>query len=260
MRVMSWNLNARRERLPDQVDAVRAVAPDVAAFQEVTDRSWQALRPLLAGAGLVHGLTGAGQAGEQARPAYKRWVAVVSRWPLVPCEPCPEAYELVVCATVLRPDAPFDLIAVHVPTRANGVLEKTEVQEEIVRRLAQSDGRPLVLCGDFNSPKAETEAGEIVAFVGPRGGRALAAELALLQEPPARGMADVFRATNGYQPTDCSWHWKNRGKAGGYRLDHVFASTSLAPSACWYAHELREQGLSDHAPIVADFAPPQQAS
>ena len=66
-------------------------------------------------------------------------------------------------------------------------------------------------------------------------------------------MVDAFRGANGYDISEASWYWKNRGRTGGYRLDHVFVSNHLRPVACWYEHDLRLGGLSDHSPIVADL-------
>jgi exonuclease III len=252
MRVMSWNLNARRKCVPLQAEAICRLQPDVACFQEATIDSWEDLVPMLREAGLVHALSGPETLAGGSVSSINRWVAVASRWPLEPQEACFPVPELVVCARVLRPSAPVDLVAVHVPTRSRDAWLKVEVQEAIAARLGASD-LPQVLCGDFNSPRAETESGEVVAFIGPRGGRALAAELALVVGPATHGMVDVYRAVNGWRADDRSWFWKRYGETGGYRLDHIFASASLEPEACWYAHELRLSGLSDHSPIIADF-------
>ncbi len=40
----------------------------------------------------------------------------------------------------------------------------------------------------------------------------------------------------------------------GRRYDHIFASRKLAETSCHYEHPWREQGLSDHSAIEADFA------
>ena len=67
-------------------------------------------------------------------------------------------------------------------------------------------------------------------------------------------LADVFRALNGYSATDASWVARRGEKRWGRRYDHIFASRRLAASACRYLHDWREQGLSDHSAIEADFA------
>jgi exonuclease III len=39
VRLITWNLNARRRQLPDQLAALAARAPDIVALQEVTASS-----------------------------------------------------------------------------------------------------------------------------------------------------------------------------------------------------------------------------
>ncbi|ELZ26877.1 endonuclease/exonuclease/phosphatase [Halosimplex carlsbadense 2-9-1] len=57
---------------------------------------------------------------------------------------------------------------------------------------------------------------------------------------------DVFRQQHGYgdlEVADTSWQSK--------RFDHLFASTELPATQCYYDHSGFER--SDHAPIIADF-------
>jgi exonuclease III len=111
----------------------------------------------------------------------------------------------------------------------------------------------VVLCGDFNAPRDELLDGTVVSFTRPSNARGLEAELGLtVARLGASGFTDAFRATNGYEARDASWYWKNRGRTGGFRLDHILVSRGLHSIACWYEHGLREAGISDHAPVVAD--------
>ena len=66
-------------------------------------------------------------------------------------------------------------------------------------------------------------------------------------------LADVFRTLNGYEAEESSRYWRGRGRRIGRRFDHIFASVALQARECRYEHQLRETGLSDHSPIVADF-------
>ena len=38
---------------------------------------------------------------------------------------------------------------------------------------------------------------------------------------------------------------------GGYRLDHLIVSAEVTVPVCGYLHEWRDEGLSDHSPLVA---------
>jgi exonuclease III len=68
------------------------------------------------------------------------------------------------------------------------------------------------------------------------------------------GYADVFRSLNGYRSREPSWTWRRRaGHSGGWRLDHIFASSELRPRECRYHHDWRDDGLSDHSALEADL-------
>ena len=62
------------------------------------------------------------------------------------------------------------------------------------------------------------------------------------------GFRDAFRALHGYGKREISWGWQRW--EGGYRIDHLLAS-GLAIEECRYEHSWREQGLSDHSPLIA---------
>lgn len=254
LRFVSWNVNARRDSA-GQAGAIAALQPDVVALQEVTPAAVDRFRDAFAAHGVTYFLVGtelATRAGQSQVAA--RAVLLASRWPLRPCEPAVvPRRELVVCATAETAAGPIEVVAAHIPTSTNGKLQKLETQEGVASRVRNCSA-PGVLLGDFNAPKEELPDGTVVPFTARGDIRACAAELGLTG--PALGdcgFVDVFRAANGYAADDRSWYWKNRGRTGGFRLDHVFASDDFRPVACWYEHELRKRGLSDHAPIVADL-------
>jgi endonuclease/exonuclease/phosphatase family metal-dependent hydrolase len=247
-------VNARRD-CAAQVAAIAAFEPDVVALQEVTLGSDKRFPEPFARAGLPHYVSGAAlAAGSGATTIAKRFSALASRHPLdlepVPALPRPE---LAICARVHTPAGPVRVLGVHIPTWSNGAEAKMQTQEEVCAYLATCEG-PTVLCGDFNSPKEELDDGTIVVFMRPKDVRGTAAELGMLTAGLADGpLVDAFRAVNGWAAADGSWFWKNRGKTGGFRLDHIFASRHLHPLECWYGHSLRLGGMSDHSPIVAEF-------
>jgi exonuclease III len=254
LRVLSWNVNARRG-CEAQVAAMAAWRPDVVALQEVTAGSDGRFRECLASAGLRHYVSGAAlSAGDGATTIAKRYSALASRDPFE-IEPIPglPRRELAICAVVRGRGGDVRVLGVHIPTWANGAEAKMQTQEAVCAHLATCEG-PTVLCGDFNSPKEEREDGTIVVFMRPKDVRGSAAEMGLLTARLRSGpLVDAFRAVNGWAASDGSWFWKNRGRTGGFRLDHIFASEHLRPTACWYVHGVRLGGMSDHSPIVADF-------
>ncbi|OAI44442.1 hypothetical protein AYO38_09675 [bacterium SCGC AG-212-C10] len=253
MRILSWNLNVRRD-CAGQVAALAALAPDVVALQEVTRRSESALRPLLSDSGLTHFASGLDSAPALSPPVLDRFVIVASRWPIevVPVKGLP-APQVGVHVRVSSIAFPLEVLGVHVPTVTRGPL-KTETQEGIAAHLALHRDHAIVACGDFNSPKLESPEGVVEPFELRSHVRERAAELSLMTGLRELGFADCFRAIHGYGVDAPSWFWKNRGRTGGFRLDHIFASASLKTTACWYEHGFRDR-LSDRAAVVADVRP-----
>ena len=250
MRVATWNLNVRKNTAA-QVQAVLKAGADVAAFQEVSVRTWPGLQQALAQAGLIHVTTGCGEAGEPG--TLDRFVVVASRWPLRECSqasiPAPEC---VVAAVVDAPGGEFDFVNAHIPTIARGQPLKLATQEGVAARLRQAATRPTIFCGDLNSPIGETPEGEPIPFSAKRDLRGRAAELSILSGLAEHGMYDAYRRLNGAAADDRSWWWKNRGRTGGFRLDHIFVSREFEVTACSYDHSVRAERLSDHSLMVAD--------
>jgi exodeoxyribonuclease III len=71
------------------------------------------------------------------------------------------------------------------------------------------------------------------------------------------GLLDAFRRLH---PEAREYSWVGR-TGDGYRYDHAFCSTALAPHllACDYLHEPRATGLSDHSGLTVRLAlqPPE---
>jgi endonuclease/exonuclease/phosphatase family metal-dependent hydrolase len=249
--VLSWNVAKRRD-CSAQVSAIARLTPDVVVLQEVNARTWPRHKELLADTGLVYATSAVELASPLDRTrSLSSFVAVASRWPL--CASAPAAVpapEAIACVTVQSPASSIDFIGVHIPTvgRADVAL-KVETQEGLLRRIADLRA-PTLLCGDFNSPKAEGTDGAVTAFA--RRPRELRAELALIGRQNACGMIDLFRQRHGYGVDGCSWAWRNRGRTGGFRLDHIFADRRLSATECAYIHDWRLRGLSDHSAIYAD--------
>lgn len=131
---------------------------------------------------------------------------------------------------------------------------KVETFEGIYERLCQDTEYPRILCGDFNSPQTELPNGTTIPF-GTNNKRWPEAELSVIIGLGKHDLRDVYRLLHGFDEQETSWVIRNRGKEYGRRFDHVFASRHLNAIACTYLHTLREQGLSDHAPIEACFEP-----
>jgi exonuclease III len=263
VRLISWNVNGRYgSALPRQVAAVRGRDADVVALQEVRAESVHVWRDGLKDAGLEHVLDSSGLmavpslSGREYRRIYFNVVA--SRWPLRRLSALglefPERY---LAAVVDRTGAEFEVHVAHLPPGSTRGLVKIEMFETLYTRLAAPSERPRILCGDFNTPRAEREDGTVEFWGASRPAhteRWDKAERSVVLGLDEHDLPDVFRALNGYTATDASWVARRHDKSWGRRYDHIFASRRLTPTACRYVHLWREQGLSDHSAIEADFA------
>ena len=256
MRLITWNVNRRVERLAAQAAALAGRAPDVVALQEVTARSWPLWRAALATIGLPHAACSLDGADPRRVPATRRRTGVViaARTPPAPAEPLAVPWpETALAASV-------DGVAVHtahVPNAANGWV-KPDTLAALRAGLAAGSG-PRVLCGDLNTPRRESPDGAVISFARDsrgrlrpeRGTRWDDAELGVVPGLREIGFADAFRAVHGYASREPSWVWSH---GGGWRLDHVFAA-GLEVVAAAYHHGWRDAGLSDHSALEADLRP-----
>jgi exonuclease III len=155
---------------------------------------------------------------------------------------------------------PVEIHCLHVPNAANGwvkahTLRAVRVGLDVAAPVAR------VVCGDLNTPRRELDNGEVVSFARDSRGRLRPergtdwdeAELGVVPGLRELGYRDAYRSLHGYQSREPSWTWQRiSGHAGGWRLDHLFTSAELEPSACGYHHSWRDEGLSDHSALEAD--------
>ena len=266
VRIVSWNVARRSSRLAEQAAALSEREPDVVALQEVTDRTLPLWRAALATIGLAHVRASLDGADPARAPEARRRTGVLlsSRAPLADASaalpvPWPETAIAAVASSPATGSVEFH--CVHVPNAANGWV-KVRTLEAIRGGLAGAPQGPRVLCGDFNTPRRELPDGEVISFARDsrrrlrpeRGTEWDDAELGVVPRLRELGYRDAFRALHGYAKREPSWTWRRiAGHDGGWRLDHLFASDELCPTAATYHHAWRDQGLSDHAALEVDL-------
>jgi exodeoxyribonuclease-3 len=264
IRLITWNVARRTERLVEQATAIAAREPDIVGLQEVTRRTsslWVRAFELM-GLGYVR----VSAVGREPRGVGSRGRTVVMIGSRVALEDVPQPLP------VPRPESALSLLAqthsgplevhcVHVPNAANGWV-KVETLQAVRRGLERPGRAPRVLCGDLNTPRRELPDGTTISFARDSRGRLRpdrgpewdAAELGVVPGLRDLGYRDAFRSRHGYETRSPSWTWKTiAGHDGGWRLDHTFLSAHLLPLACQYHHAWREQGLSDHSALETDL-------
>jgi exonuclease III len=249
--LVSWNVAGRKTRLPEQVERVLALEPDVVCLQEVTPVTAQPWVERLAEGGLVAALAPLPAARVGSRPLA---VLTAARTPLElrPVADAPWS-ERVLAARA----GPLEVVNVHSPVSPKPELAKVRTHEAVFEHLRSGTG-PRVLVGDLNTPRKEHADGSVWTFARDqygrlrpdRGERWDAAESSLIRGLEPEGFRDAFRELHGFEAKEPTWEWPRWG--GGYRLDHLIASAEVEVAECAYRHDWRrDDRLSDHSALVA---------
>ncbi|TFH33571.1 MAG: endonuclease/exonuclease/phosphatase family protein [Anaerolineales bacterium] len=270
MKVLSWNVAYRVRKQKLQLDAVLSRNADVIGLQEVTAKTY----PLWA--------EGLGEAGypylastfdkplnpSDLKGPRRSGLLIASKWPLKPMHSSGAKLrwpERLLSAVVAHPNTKFEFHVAHIPPGSSHNWLKIETFNGIYSRLAKMSHMPRILCGDFNSPQAEFENGEVVTW-----GQSIRnenevrlseryvpwdeGERSVLQGLAKYDLPDIFRLINGYARQDFSWVVRRQGKiVSRRRFDHIFAAIELNPVFCEYVHAFRDDSLSDHSAIEAKF-------
>lgn len=266
MRIVTWNVARRHSRLAEQAAALAHRKPDVVALQEITARTLPLWRAAFATLGLSHVWASLDSAEQTREPATRRRTGVLlasrRRWSTAAAGLAVPWSETATSAATTAADAgKVEIVCVHVPNAANGWV-KVETLQAIRSGLAGAPRGPRVLCGDLNTPRRELPDGEVLSFARDSRGRLRpdrgpewdAAELGVVPGLRDLGYQDAFRALHGYAHREPSWTWQRvAGHSGGWRLDHLFASEALRPTAARYHHDWRDEGLSDHSALEVDL-------
>jgi endonuclease/exonuclease/phosphatase family metal-dependent hydrolase len=256
--LVCWNVAGRLRRQALQAERVTALAPDIVCLQEVIARAVGPWTEHLTGAGLGDvRVAELPAAGGRDRPLL---TLVASRWDqeqvAVGGAPWPER----VLATRL---AGLEVVNVHSPVSPKPRWAKVLTHEAVHAHLSAGRG-PRLVCGDLNTPRREHPDGKVWTFARDRYGRLRAdrgerwdaAELALIKGLEDCGFRDAFRSLHGLEQREPSWVWQRWG--GGYRLDHLIVSSEVEVPVCGYLHQWRDEGLSDHSPLVAHIRWPNK--
>jgi exodeoxyribonuclease III len=256
VRLVTWNVNSLKVRLPRVLEFLDTHAPDVLCLQET--KSEDAAFPLLE-------LQAAGY--EAVHHSGGRWagVAVLARAELgieeagrgLAGEPGPEEArwvearvgDLLVISTYV-----INGREVGSPFFADK-LRFLEAAAERVERLRE-EGENVALAGDFNVTRDDRDVYDPVAFQGDT--HVTPQERAALEAILDRGaLTDAYRALHDDQ--HFTWWDYRQGhfhRGLGLRIDYVLLSEALAArlAACHIERDFRKGTKpSDHAPLVADL-------
>ncbi|CAA6603801.1 Endonuclease/exonuclease/phosphatase (modular protein) [Rhodospirillaceae bacterium LM-1] len=130
----------------------------------------------------------------------------------------------------------ISLVGVYMPNNN----AKTPYWEAVVGAAKDRADKPCMFVGDFNTGKHYIDEPSATLVSAP-----------FMDRMEAVGFADLWRGRN---PDGKEFTWiSNAGN--GFRLDHAFASPSLAERVVdvFYSHAERLDGISDHSALIVDI-------
>lgn len=258
MRLVTWNVNSLRQRLPRVLEFVAEHAPDVLCLQETKSEAAAFPHNELAAAGY-----------RAADHSGGRWagVAILARAEAppedaargLPGEPAQDE-----CRWVEATVGGVRVVSTYVP---NGRVVDSEwyaqklaflaAVAERVREL-RAAGVPLVVAGDMNVAPADVDVYDPAAFAGST--HVTPAERAALQSMADAGpLEDAFRRLHPGEQQFTWWDYRagHFHKGLGLRIDHVLVSEELAARVTRAGIERpyrKGPRPSDHAPLVVEWA------
>jgi exodeoxyribonuclease-3 len=258
MRVITWNVNSLKVRLPRVLELLEAAAPDVLLLQETK---------VEADAFPVDELAAAGYAA--AHHSAGRWagVAILAREGLaiadvvegLPGEQRPEEARWIE-ATVGGVRCASAYVTNGREVDSPWYAEKLAffaAMEARVAALHEDGSGPVVLGGDLNVTRDDRDVYDPAAFVG--GTHVSPAERTALEDILASGgLVDAYRHVHPDEPQFTWWDYRqghfHRGL--GLRIDFVLVSEALAGGleSCGILRDFRKGTKpSDHAPLVVEL-------
>jgi exodeoxyribonuclease-3 len=256
VRVVTWNVNSVKQRLPRLLPWLDERRPDVVCLQEtkLADDAFQDL--------LRDELTNRGYEVAVHGEATWNGVAILSRVGLEdvspgladgPGFPHPEARAVAATCGEIR------VLSVYVPNGREPGSEHYEYKLAwlaALRDAVAAGPEATLVCGDVNIAPTDEDVFDPEAYAGQT--HVTAPERAALAELQALGLRDVVR--DRWPGDRVFTYWDYRAgmfhRDLGMRIDLILASAPVAGRvrAAWVDRQARKgKGPSDHAPVIVDL-------
>ncbi len=251
MKIVTWNVNSLRVRLPHLAEMIAEHAPDVICLQEI--KVEDALFPLEAIAALGYQATFAGQKSYNG-------VATLSRLPQaeVVCDLSPDDPERRLLASTVDG---IRVVNVYVPNGQSPDSDKYVYKLKWLARLRDylknelQTYPELIVLGDFNIAPTDADVYDPIAWAG----QVLCTdkERDALKEILALGFVDTFRMFETREGRYSWWDYRTRAfeRDRGLRIDLILASNALSQrvKSCVIDKSVRGfERPSDHTIVVMD--------
>ena len=226
LKILSWNIRqgggTRIKRIFDAIISVKAHIVVLSEFRN--NRSGLKLRMDLAASRFMHQVVG-------NAPTNTNSVGIFSSLPFDAYH-CPSA-DPIYYHNLLKAKFPaFALYGAYMPHK-----KKHTLFNHVLKEL---NGTPAILCGDLNTGKN---------YIDQKGDSFWYTDK--LEEMEERNYVDAFRLCKK-AVKEFSWY---SHQGNGYRYDHTYIHQDLVPVVkdCYYIHQWREDGLSDHSAMVLEI-------
>jgi exodeoxyribonuclease-3 len=255
VRIVTWNVNSLRARLPRVLEFLAQHVPDLALLQEtkVTPDTFPTDELAEAGYHATHNSAG-------------QWsgVAILARHDLELSDPVlglagdPVPGEARWCEATVKD---IRLASAYVP---NGrTLDSPEYPRKLAfleamsARARELGPQRLIIAGDMNIAPADADVYDPAAFAG--GTHVSEPERSRLQALEAVGLSDAYRALHPDEVQFTWWDYRagHFHKGLGLRIDLLLVGAELAPRirSCGIERDYRKGSKpSDHAPLLLELA------
>jgi exodeoxyribonuclease-3 len=256
MRVVTWNVNSVKQRLPRLLPWLDQRQPDVLCLQE-TKLADDAFTALLGDELSQRGY----EVALHGEPAWNG-VAILSKAGLedvVPGLPGGPGFPHQEARAVAATCGGIRIVSVYVPNGRTPDSEHYRYKLEWLAALRQTvaaAGAATIVCGDVNIAPADEDVFDPDAYIGQT--HVTPPERAALKELQDVGLHDVVRDRWPDERVFTYWDYR----AGmfhqdlGMRIDLVLAGAPVADrvKAAWVDRQARKgKGPSDHAPVIVDL-------
>jgi exodeoxyribonuclease-3 len=256
MRLVTWNVNSLKARLPRVEEWLAEVRPDVVCLQEtkLTDAAFPALAFEALGYRSAH--HGQGQWNGVAILSKVGLDDVVANF-ADGVTPDPEARIITATCGGVR------VSSVYVPNGRALDHDHYRYKLDWLGRLREhldrdtSPDQPVVVAGDFNIAPDDRDVHDPAALVGAT--HVSEPERARLAELESWGLVDSFRHLHDGAGLYSWWDYRNGDfhQGRGMRIDLVLVSRPLVDRITWCVvdrNARKGKQPSDHAPVVLDLA------
>lgn len=255
MKIATWNVNSLSVRLPQVLDWLGALQPDLLALQETKLTDDRFPQAELQAAGYVSAFLG--------QKTYNG-VALLSRAPLTEVQRNIPGFDddqaRVIAATT---EGGVRVVGGYFPNGQAPDSDKFAYKMRWLDALRQWLGDELqrhsrlVLLGDFNIAPEDRDVYDPVLLAGQI--HCTPEERRQFQQLLDLGLFDAFRAFDQPEKSWSWWDYRNLAfrRNRGLRIDHILASNAMRPTlqSCSIDKEPRRaERASDHAPVIATFA------